>query len=84
MEKALEMLDQYPDTTIVFGDSCFTDFEYLIRKLGTKKIAVFTGRGSADRCGAWMKLLASQTYTGVELVRFLKLNRSRALIRSPK
>ncbi len=73
MEKALKMLDQYPDTTIVFGDSCFTDFEYLIRKLGTEKIAVFTGRGSADRCGAWKKLLNSQTYTGVELVRFSEI-----------
>jgi alcohol dehydrogenase class IV len=70
MEQTISMLDGYPDTTIVFGDSVFTDFEYLMGKLGAKKVVVFTGRNSADKCGAWKKLLNSFTHVNTAVKRF--------------
>ncbi len=73
LDKAVSMLDSYPDTTIIFGDSAFTDFEYLIRKTDPKKLVVFTGRHSADTCGAWEKLLNALTYTNAAVKRFSEI-----------
>lgn len=52
-----DMLDACPETTVVFGKEVFSGFELLLRTLHIGKLAVFTGRDSAERSGAWQRLL---------------------------
>ncbi|MFA7231399.1 MAG: iron-containing alcohol dehydrogenase, partial [Victivallaceae bacterium] len=64
------ILDGYPDTTVAFGNDAFLSFEYLMRKLGAKKIVVFTGRHSADATGIWRRFLASCKFLNLSIARF--------------
>jgi len=46
MNSVIEYFDAYPDTTIVFGDFAFAQFEELIYNEMPKNILLFTGRNS--------------------------------------
>ncbi len=46
MNSLIEYFDAYPDTTIVFGNSAFSQFEELIYNEKPQKILIFTGRNS--------------------------------------
>ncbi|MCP3966737.1 MAG: iron-containing alcohol dehydrogenase [Lentisphaerae bacterium] len=70
MSNYQEILNTYPDTTFVFGCGAWEQLELLLRDLGAKKVAVFTGRSSADKTGAWARLLKAVDLLDLNIVRF--------------
>ncbi|QSH41373.1 iron-containing alcohol dehydrogenase [Lentisphaerota bacterium ZTH] len=70
MSNYQEILDTYPDTTFVFGSGAWEQLELLLRDLGARKVAVFTGRNSADKTGAWSHLLKALDLLDLKIVRY--------------
>ena len=46
MHSAIEYFDTYPGTTIVFGESAFSQFEELVYQQHPDKVMIFTGKNS--------------------------------------
>ena len=69
-ERGLQILDAWDEVGVFHADTSFTLLEELIRQDDLRRIAVFTGRYSADESGAWAKLLSSLRYTDCAAVRF--------------
>ena len=69
-EQGLQILEAWDEVSVFHADKTFTHLEELIRQGDFRKIAVFTGRNSADSSGAWAKLLNSLRYTECAVVRF--------------
>ncbi|OGV31261.1 MAG: hypothetical protein A2020_01405 [Lentisphaerae bacterium GWF2_45_14] len=69
----LDLLDSYPDTVFSCGDAALIEFSALLQSSGTKKIAFFTGRNSADKSGALTKILSAVSSFNVESSRFSEI-----------
>ncbi len=69
-EQGLQILDAWDEVSVLHTDSSFGELEAAVRMNNWHKVAVFTGRNSADSSGAWAKLLNSLRYTECAVVRF--------------
>ena len=69
-EQGLQILEAWDEVSVFHADKTFTHLEELIRQGDFRKIAVFTGKNSADTSGAWAKLLTALRYTECGTVRF--------------
>jgi alcohol dehydrogenase class IV len=56
MDKYQEILDSYPDTVISFGANAWSKFADLLKDRNCNKVAVFSGKTSADKSGAKLHL----------------------------
>jgi alcohol dehydrogenase class IV len=65
-----KILDSCPDTKISFGAGSWQKFASLLKEKGTRKIAVFTGRSSADKNGAWARLEQTGRELKLQIARF--------------
>jgi len=66
-----EMLDSYPDTSIVFGEAAMTQFEEHLLLADVKSVLFFLGgHGSAERSGAWQAALNASSPLDVEVSRY--------------
>ena len=72
-EQGLQILDSWDEVSIFHADDSFSELEELIRLENLRKVAVFTGRNSADFSGAWAKLLNVMRYTDCAAVRFREI-----------
>lgn len=70
MQTYQQILDTYPDTEITFGAASWRKFAALLAAKGTRKIAVFTGRSSADKNGAWSRLEQTARELKLQVARF--------------
>ena len=70
LECAVQMLAAWDDTSVVQCDDSWSALDALVQQSTCRKAAVFTGKYSADRSGAWSKLLASLRYADCAVVRF--------------
>ena len=69
-EQGLQILEAWNEVSVLHTDSSFVQLEAAVRLNDWRKVAVFTGSSSADRSGAWAKLLNSLRYTDCAAVRF--------------
>ena len=69
-EQGLQILDAWDEVSVLHTDNSFGQLEEAVRLNDWRKVAVFTGRCSADRSGAWARLLNSLRYTDCAAVRF--------------
>lgn len=69
-EQGLQILEAWNEVGVIHSDASFAQLEEIIRQDDLRKIAVFTGKYSADSSGAWAKLLSSLRYTECAAVRF--------------
>ena len=69
-EQGLQILEAWDEVGIIHSDTSLSQLEEIIRQDDLRKIAVFTGKYSADSSGAWAKLLSSLRYTDCAVVRF--------------
>lgn len=58
------------ETAVFNGDDSLAMLEEIVLQKACRKVAVFTGRNSADSSGAWSALLAALRYTDCAVVRF--------------
>ena len=70
LEKGMQFLLRNEETTLFNGDDSLAMLEELMLQKACRRVAVFTGRSSADRSGAWAALLAALRYTDCAVVRF--------------
>jgi len=69
----LDLLDEYPDTTIVFGENCMEQLASLLDELKAKKIVAFTGNKSVEKNGAWRDLLNATGHSDTSATRFSEI-----------
>lgn len=69
-EQGLQILEAWDEVGVIHSDTSLSQLEEIIRQDDLRKIAVFTGKYSADSSGAWAKLLSSLRYTDCAVVRF--------------
>lgn len=72
-EQGLQILESWDEVSIFHADDSFSELEELSRLENLRKVAVFTGRNSADSSGAWAKLLNVMRYTDCAAVRFKEI-----------
>jgi alcohol dehydrogenase len=65
-----KILNTYPDTDIIFGNSSWEKFAALVESRNVRKLAVFTGASSADKNGAWQLFTESLKHLDVSIARF--------------
>ncbi len=65
-----DILKTYPDTDVSFGAESWLKFADLLKKRGTRKIVVFSGRHSADKNGAWIQLEETVKHLNLRISRF--------------
>ena len=70
LERGMQQLAAWDEVCVCHGDDSFVMLEEILRADSLHKIAVFTGRNSADRSGAWAELLQVLRYTDCAAVRF--------------
>ncbi|MBE6369213.1 MAG: iron-containing alcohol dehydrogenase [Lentisphaerae bacterium] len=69
-EQAVQMLAAWNGTAVIQGDDSWSALDEFVQQHNCRKAAVFTGCTSADRSGAWSKLLNSLRYADCAVVRF--------------
>ena len=70
MQEYQKFLSTYPDTNIIFGANSWQKFAALLERRKAEKVVVFSGRSSADKSGAWMKLKNAVKHLELQIVRF--------------
>ena len=70
LDRADAMLTALEETIVLHGDDSYAGLDAFLRMHNCCKIAVFTGRYSADASGAWNKLLAGLRFVHAGVVRF--------------
>lgn len=73
MFKYIESLENYPDTSIVFGENSLLEFENLMRLSGSSKIVVFTGKSSVEANGAWGRFLRATVLLDATVIRYSRI-----------
>lgn len=69
-----DMMDSYPDTAVIFGDSAMTHFEaHLLLNGNASALFFLGGSGSADRSGAWQAALKATSNVDMELSRHMDI-----------
>ncbi|MDD5596678.1 MAG: iron-containing alcohol dehydrogenase [Victivallaceae bacterium] len=73
MQTYQQILDTYSDTEISFGPESWRKFALLLAAKKTRKIAVFTGRNSADKSGAWRRFEQAVKNLNLQIARFTEI-----------
>lgn len=73
MFKYVESLENYPDTSVVFGENSLLEFENLMRLSGSSKIVVFTGKSSVEANGAWGRFLRATVLLDATVIRYSRI-----------
>lgn len=73
MFKYIESLENYPDTSVVFGENSLLEFENLMRLSGASKIVAFTGKSSVEANGAWGRFLRATVLLDATVIRYSRI-----------
>jgi len=73
MNDYTDMLETDPDTTVVFGETAFTQFETLLFELKPTRILLCTGRCSIQRHDGLKLFCRSLDYLGIDWDRFSEI-----------
>ena len=70
LERAINILSSHEECCVVNCDDSWSSLDEIVRARNIGKIAVFTGRNSADASGSWSKLVNALGCCEVPVVRF--------------